>query len=129
MAAWRPSRAEGGGDVALPGSYRIRISGKQPGSTPLLRQLLEAGPGRTSMRRWGARSPGFGSPSGIEWAAGVTHDALEPGQDWRAGSMDFKAAADLMPITLAYHRPMGQARAEGSVEIRAVSLIEKQPNR
>jgi len=23
---------------------------------------------------------GFGSPSGIEWAAGVTHDALEPGR-------------------------------------------------
>jgi hypothetical protein len=55
----------------------------------------------------------------------VTHGALEPAQDWHAGSLDFKADAAPLPITLAYHRPTGQARAEGSVEIRAVSLIEK----
>ena len=126
---WRPSRAEGLAYSAQPGSYRIALSGKQPGSTELLRQFVVLQPGKMYSLRWEARTQGFLSPTGVEWTAGATHDALEPGQDWRAGGMDFKAGADLMPITLAYHRPTGQARAEGSVEIRAVSLVQKQPNR
>ena len=30
-----------------------------------------------------------------------------------------------MPIALAYQRPTGEARAEGSLEIRNVSLVEE----
>jgi tetratricopeptide (TPR) repeat protein len=126
---WRPSRAEGLSEVALPGSYRILFSGRQPASTELLRQFVALQPGKAYSLRWEARTQGFTSPSGIEWTAGVARTALEPGQDWGGGSMDFKAEATLLPITLAYHRPTGQARAEGSVEIRAVSLVEKSPNR
>ncbi len=125
---WRPSRAEGVTDVALPGSYRITLSGKQPESTELLRQFVALQPGKVYSLHWEARTRGFASPSGIEWDAGAAHGALETAQEWRAGSIDFKADAAVMPITLAYHRPTGQARAEGSVEIRAVSLVEKQPN-
>ncbi len=116
---WRPSPAEGVSDVALPGSYRILFSGRQPESTELLRQFVALRPGKAYSLRWEARTQGFGSPSGIEWNAGMAHAALEPAQDWRSGSMDFKAETALLPITLAYHRPTGQARAEGSVEIRA----------
>ena len=130
---WRPAPAEGVAYIPLPGSYRILFSGKQPESTELLRQFVALQSGNVYSLRWEARTQGFGSPSGIEWAAGVTHAALEPAQDWRAGvmdfKMDFKADAALMPIVFAYHRPTGQARAEGSVEIRAVSLVEKPPNR
>lgn len=122
---WRPSRAEGLVDVALPGSYRIQFSGGQPESTELLRHFAVLQPGKVYSLRWEARTQGFASPSGIEWNAAVTHGVLEPAQDWRAGAMDFKAEAELVRITLAYHRPTGQARAEGSVEIRAVSLIQK----
>jgi len=108
------------------GSYRILISGKQPESTKLLRQLVVAEPGRCIRS---AGSPTLDSmPSGIEVAAGGDHDALRTGAGWRAGSMDFKAAADLMPITLAYHRPMGQAAPKDPWR-SAPSLIEKQPNR
>jgi tetratricopeptide (TPR) repeat protein len=122
---WRPSPAEGVADVALQGSYRIQLSGKQPESSELLRQFVALQPGKMYSLRWEGRTQGFGSPTGIEWSAGATRSALEPAQDWRAGTMDFKAEAALPPITLAYHRPTGQARAEGSVEIRAVSLVEK----
>ena len=125
---WRPSWAAGLAYVPLPRSYRIVFSGKQPESTELLRQFAAIQPGKAYSFRWEARTWGFASPSGIEWTAGLSHAALEPAQDWRAGSMDFKAEAAIVPITLAYHRPTGQARAEGSIEIRAVSLVEKQPN-
>lgn len=126
---WRPSRAEGLAYVPLPRSYRVVLSGKQPESTELLRQFVVLHPGKSYSLRWEARTQGFGSPSGIEWTAGATRTTLEPVQDWHAGIMEFKAETALMPITLAYHRPTGQARAEGSVEIRAVSLVEKQTNR
>ena len=126
---WRPSRTEGLSYIPLPSSYRIVFSGRQAESSEMLRQFVALQPGKTYSLRWKARTQGFASPSGIEWTAGATHGALEPAQDWRAGvmdfKMDFKAEATLLPITLVYHRPTGQARAEGSVEIRAVSLIEK----
>jgi len=126
---WRPSRAEGIAYVTLPGLYRIQLSGKQPESTELMRQFVALQPWKMYSLRWEARTRGFTSPSGIEWTAGAIHGALEAAQDWRPGTMDFKAEAALLPITLAYRRPTGQARAEGSVEIRAVSLVEKQLNR
>jgi len=122
---WRPSPAEGIAHVPLPGSYRILFSGRQPESTELLRHFVALQPGKAYSLHWEARTQGFGLPSGMEWTAGVTRAALEPAQDWRAGVMDFKAEIPLLAITLAYQRPTGQPRAEGSVEIRAVSLIEK----
>ncbi len=116
---WRPSRADGVTYVALPGSYRIQLTGKQSESTELLRQLVVLQPGKVYSLHWEARTKGFGSPSGIEWNAGANHAALE------AGTMNFKAEAAFLPITLTYHRPTGQARAEGSIEIHGVTLIEK----
>jgi hypothetical protein len=127
---WRPSPAEGVTEVPLPGSYRIRFSGRQPESSELLRQFVVLQPGKMYSLRWEARTQGFGSPSGIQWTVGPAHAAIESTQGWSAGNMDFdfKSEAALIPITLVYHRPTGQARAEGSVEIRAVSLVEKQAN-
>lgn len=122
---WRPSRAKGLAYVPLPRSYRIVFSGKQLESTELMLQFVTLQTGKMYSLRWEARTQGFTSPSGIEWTVGVARTALEPAQSWRAGSMDFKAEAALLPITLDYHRSTGQARAEGSVEIRAVSLVEK----
>jgi hypothetical protein len=120
---WRPSRAEGVAYVALPGSYRIALSGKQPESTELLRQFVALQPGKMYSLQWEVQTQGFASPSGIEWTAGTARAALE------AGIMKFQAEAAFVPITLAYHRPTGQARAEGSVTIRAVSLVDRPPNR
>ena len=126
---WRPSPVDGVTNVPLPGSYRIQFSGKQPESSELLRQFVVLEPGKVYSLHWEARTQGISSPSGIEWIAGGTHAAVEPAQDWRAAVMDFKmnfkAETALLPIKLVYRRPTGQARAEGSVEIRAVSLVEK----
>jgi tetratricopeptide (TPR) repeat protein len=125
---WRPLRAEGLAYVAQSGSYRITFSGKQPEVSEVLSQFVTLQPGKIYSLGWEARTQGFASPSGIEWTAGGLHGALEPAQEWRAGSMDFKAETALLSITLSCRRPTGQARAEGSLEIRAVSLVEKQLN-
>jgi hypothetical protein len=122
---WRLSQAAGLTGVQLPGSYRIRFSGKQPESAELLRHFVMLQPGKMYSLHWEARAQGFGSPSGIEWNAGPAHGAVETAQDWRPGTIDFEAESALLPITLTYRRPAGEARAEGSVEIRAVSLIQK----
>ncbi len=122
---WRPSRPEGVDYVALAGAYRIALSGQQPEFCELLRQFVTLEPGKLYALRWEARTRGFAAPSGIDWIVGATNAALEPSQDWQAGTAEFKAVKSLMPITLAYRRPTGHARAEGSVEIRAVSLTQK----
>jgi tetratricopeptide (TPR) repeat protein len=122
---WRPSRAGGLSYILLPGAYRIMLSGKQPELCELLRQFVAAEPGKVYSLHWEARTPGIGSPSGIEWVAGAAKSAVESAQDWRSGTFEFKAATTLVPIALGYHRPTGQARAEGSVEIRSVSLTPK----
>ena len=57
--------------LPLPGAHRILFSGKQPESCELLRQFVVLEPGKRYSLRWEARTQGFGSPTGIEWNAGV----------------------------------------------------------
>jgi tetratricopeptide (TPR) repeat protein len=122
---WRPAHLAGVTDLPLPGGYRILFSGRQPESCELLRQFVASEPGKSYTLRWEARTRGLGSTTGIEWTAGAAHGVVEPAQEWHAGAIEFKVGAALLPITLGYRRPTGQARAEGSVEIRSVSLIEQ----
>jgi len=119
---WRPAPAAGVTDVPLAGGYRILFSGRQPESAELLRQFVALEPGKSYTLRWEVRTQGLGSPTGIEWTAAGAHALIQPAQDWHPGAVKFRAASALLPITLRYQRPTGQARAEGSVEIRAVSL-------
>jgi tetratricopeptide (TPR) repeat protein len=122
---WRPAHMAGVTDLPLPGAYRILFSGGQPESCELLRHFVALEPGKSYTLRWETRTQGLTSPTGIDWTAGVAHGVVEPAQDWHGGAISFKAAAALLPIALRYQRPTGQARAEGSVEIRAVSLTEQ----
>jgi len=122
---WRPAHSPGTTDIPLAGSHRILFSGRQPESCELLRQIVALEPGKWYTLGWEARTQGFASPTGIEWSAGAARGVVETAENWRAGSVEFKAAAPLMPITLGYQRPMGQARAEGSIEIRRISLSKK----
>jgi hypothetical protein len=122
---WRPAHPPGVTDIPISGAYRILFSGRQPESCELLRQFVVLQPGKWYSLRWEARTRGFSSPTGIEWTTGVARSVVERSQDWRAGGVEFQAGMALMPISLGYQRPTGQARAEGSVEIRKVSLGEK----
>jgi tetratricopeptide (TPR) repeat protein len=119
---WLLAHAPGVSDISLPGAHRILLSGKQPETCELLRQFVVLEVGKKYLLRWEARTRGLASPTGVAWDG---RGPVESAEDWRDGSLVFKADKALMPVMLGYHRPSGQARAEGSLEIRNVSLIEE----
>ena len=91
----------------------------------MLRQFAVLEAGKRYSLRWEARTRGLGSATGIEWRAGKAHGVVENADEWRAGSVEFTASTVLTPIVLGYQRPPGEVRAEGSIEIRNVSLVEQ----
>jgi tetratricopeptide (TPR) repeat protein len=122
---WRPAHPPGVSDVQIPGAHRIALSGKEPESCELLRQFVALEKGKSYSLTWEARTKDLGSPTGIKWSAGSTNGVVERADDWRGGGLEFKAESAVTPIKLEYQRPMGQARAEGWIEIRKISLVEK----
>jgi tetratricopeptide (TPR) repeat protein len=122
---WRPAHAPGVADLQVPGAHRIVLSGKEPESCELLRQFVVLEKGKSYSLTWEARTKDFGAPTGIKWSAGSSSGVVERAEDWRTGVLKFKAEAPPTPIKLEYQRPMGQARAEGWIEIRKVSLVEE----
>ena len=122
---WRLAHPPGVTDMSLPGAHRILFSGKQPESCELLRQFVVLEVGKRYSLRWEARTRGLGSPTGVEWRAGPGRGVVVSARDWRAGRVDFTGSAALLPIALSYQRPSGEARTEGSLEIRNVSLMEE----
>jgi hypothetical protein len=99
---------------------RIAFDGRQPESCALLSEMLLLGPHARYTLHWEARTTGLPSPSGIEWRIGDQRMAVE------GKSATFLAAEELASLILFYQRPIGQARAEGSIEISGVA-IEKLP--
>jgi tetratricopeptide (TPR) repeat protein len=120
---WRLSHPPGITDISLSGAHRILFSGRQPEACELLRQFVVLEAGKRYSLHWEARTRALQMPTGVEWRAGKAQGVVESAEDWRGGSMEFTANAALMPIALSYQRPTGEARAEGSTEIRNVSLV------
>lgn len=119
---WILAELSGVTQVALevPGR-RIRFSGQQPESCDLLREVV-AGlhPGAAYTLHWESRTQGMPSPTGLTWRiAGRTGD-VEASEDWSAGNMVFTPDSDHAVLVLAYRRPQGQVRTEGSVDLRQV---------
>lgn len=111
-------------NLTAPALHRISLSGMQAESCELLRQYVVLTPGKRYRLGWEARTQSLSSPTGIEWAAGNNKLALDNTADWHGGSMSFSAQAGLSFVVLTYRRPQGQPRAQGTVEIRNVVLVE-----
>ena len=125
---WRLLESAGVTHVHLdPSGHRILLSGKQPESCDLLRQIAAVETGKQYEFHWEARTQGVAPPSGMEWSVGGRRAAVVAAEDWQKGVLSFTASADLVPVTLVYRRPTGQPRAEGFIEIRTVSLQEARP--
>jgi hypothetical protein len=107
--------------------HRIRFSGQQPESCELLRQVVGGlHPGVTYAVHWEARTQGIASPTGLAWRIGKSTGEVAPSEDWSSGKMTFTPDSDHAVLVLAYRRPQGQVRAEGSLDLRQVSTSSQE---
>ncbi|MEO8097049.1 MAG: hypothetical protein ABI811_05065 [Acidobacteriota bacterium] len=118
--AWREVAAEGVTHLVLdaPAGHRIRLSGKQPQSVELLRKFLPLRVGAHYRIRWESHTDGLPPESGLEWRFDGHTIAFEK------NGFEMKASSDLSVLALVYVRPLGQVRAEGSVDLRNVAIEE-----
>jgi len=118
---WTFPETPGVTHLSLDGAHRIRFNGQQPESCEPLRQVVGGlRPGASYTLRWEARTQGFGSPTGLAWRIAGNSGELTAGEDWSSGSMTFTPNSDHAVLVLAYRRPQGQVRAEGSLDLRQV---------
>lgn len=94
--------------------HRITLSGNQPESCELLKRVLKLEAGKPYTLRWQAQ-PEF---DGVEWRIAGERAPL------RENHLEFTAPAELVPLVLAYQRPHGEMRVEGSFEIWSVEIAQ-----
>jgi hypothetical protein len=102
-------------------ALRVSFNGMQPESCELLRQYVGVRMGKHYMLRWESR----GFVNGVVWRIGASSAPLRPGNDWTPGQLSFVATKDTSALALFYNRPIGEPRAEGSVELRHVTIDEQ----
>jgi hypothetical protein len=101
--------------------HRIRFSGQQPESCELLRQMVGGlRPSAPYTLRWETRTQAIASPTGLVWQIANRTGEIAASDDWSAGKMTFAPDSDHAVLVLTYHRPEGQVRTEGYVDIRRV---------
>ena len=106
--------------------HRIRFSGQQPESCELLRQVVGGlRPGTAYTLHWETRTQGIASPTGLVWQIANRTGEIAAGDDWSMGKMTFTPASDHAVLVLTYHRPEGQVRTEGYVDIRRVTSLQE----
>lgn len=112
--------------LETPARLRISFDGRQPEKCVLLKQYVGVRQGKRYTMRWESR----GVSSGVAWHAGAASGALQEANhaandDWKGGEFAFTADRDLAPLELDYARPLGEARVEGAVEVRHVTIEER----
>ncbi len=118
---WRIAEVAGVTHLSLDGAHRIRFNGQQPESCELLRQVvagLRAGAAYTL--HWESRTQEMASPTGLTWRIDKSTGEVAASEDWSPGKMTFTPDSDQATLVLAYRRPIGQVRTEGSVDLRQV---------
>jgi len=98
--------------------HRISLSGRQPESCELLRQMVAVKTGARYRLSWDAGTARMESPTGIEWRIADQRAAVGNGH----AEVDFTAPSDLVILKLVYQRPSGQVRAEGDVELWGIAV-------
>ena len=135
---WSFIPAEGITLDQLTGSRRVRfsLSGTQPEWWRLLQQFVPLAPGQTYQLRWKTDSSDFEHAIGLTWkvypvrsgkvdiqSALASPDVIgEPdgNQPWK---FSLPADANFALVALEFRRPVGQARAEGTLSIHDVEMI------
>lgn len=102
-----------------PFSLRISFDGMQPEACELLRQYVGVRTGGHYRLAWES----LGRANGLAWHAGSSAGPLKSSEGWMSGGMTFAATQDF--IALSYQRPLGEARSQGSIELRHIVLEEE----
>ena len=121
---WRIPDVPGVSRVASRVGARILLSGRQPESCEILRRFVSLQPGTRYIVHWETRTQNIASPTGLEWRVSSERAPVLSGDDWRAGDLNFTAPSEIVALTLAYRRPSGSVRAEGSLELRNIRIEE-----
>jgi len=117
------------------GKMALTFDGTQPESCRLLRQFIPVEAGRTYRLAWEVESQDLNGTSGLKWriyAPAPERDAARTefsSPDLMAGNQqkgfwEFVAPSGWTAalLTLEYDRPLGEVRAEGSVDLRNISM-------
>jgi hypothetical protein len=108
--------------LEMPLALRISFSGMQPESCLLIKQILGIRLRRRYLLRWESRTRGFPANTGLAWTVNQDRGPLQASDDWTAGQLSFRPIGDYVAVALFYNRPLGESRAEGSVELRHVMI-------
>ena len=114
-------------------SVRLTLTGEQAEQCVLLSQYIPLTPGRDYRMSWKATGDQMETPSGLAWhvrPVGASDGAEITSGDVLAGGergWEFKApgAGKLCLLTLEYRRLPGTVLARGSLNLQAVSIVER----
>jgi tetratricopeptide (TPR) repeat protein len=113
---WRFDETPGVTHIDRLQAHRIVLNGRQPETAVLLAQTLNLASGRYKLQ-WDASDL-----SGLEWRIAGAHAPIT------AGGLSFTAPpGGFVELQLVYQRPLGEPRAEGTVELRNILLTEDRP--
>jgi hypothetical protein len=111
---------------------KITFSGSQPERCRLMEQIVPLAPSRRYRLRFGYRTSGIPSGSGLRWeivdattAAKLSQSAADLSQqEWSEADLVFSTPPDvnLARLALTYHRVLGTTRIEGSLFLRGLTL-------
>lgn len=124
---WRLNKLDGVAFLPLeaPRGLRVRFNGQQPELALLVRQPIAALRGNARYElRWTSRTESIRTPSGLSWRIAAATIPIPSSPDWSEGNVSFVANDKPAWLELWYQRPVGETRAEGSVDLRQVGIVE-----
>lgn len=103
-------------------SLRIQFDGKQAESAELLWRAYPVEPAARAYRvRWQMRTSEIRGESGITWRAADSSVPVTASDSWKDGELVVSSeGAALLRLSLAYRRPSGSPRLEGTLWLRRV---------
>jgi tetratricopeptide (TPR) repeat protein len=107
----------------------IDFSGDEPEQCEILQQWIPLGPSRSYHLQWKQQTAGLNNPAGLTWRVHAsTFDLQSPdlldeqGGGW---TLQTPPGANIAILMLEYRRPLGQTKAQGTLQLQSVML---QPN-
>lgn len=120
---WQLEKPPGVTIRRVPGEgLRVELSGRQPETVRLLREIVLLDAGRRYRLGWTVRTDGLPEITGFGWRVGDRRFPLKASEAGDKDSVVLDAPKRLTSLELWYERPGGQVPAEGWLEIREVEL-------